>query len=83
MTDDELLDLIAEEALIDREKLVRDATLEDIGLDSVDVVSVVFAAEEKYGVEIAEDAFKDVTNLGGFLDTLKGIVAAKEAQQTG
>jgi acyl carrier protein len=83
MTDDELLDLIAEEALIDREKLVRQATLEDIGLDSVDVVSVVFAAEEKYGVEIPEDAFKDVTNLGGFLDILKGIVAAKEAQQTG
>ena len=83
MTDDELLDLIAEEALIDREKLVREATLEDIGLDSVDVVSVIFAAEEKYGVEIPEDAFKDVTNLGGFLDILKGIVAAKEAQQTG
>ena len=78
-SDDELLDLIAEEALIDREKLVRDATLEDIGLDSVDVVSVVFAAEEKYGIEISEDAFKDTTNLGGFLDTLKGLIQAKPA----
>lgn len=83
MTDDELLDLISEEALIDREKLVREATLEDIGLDSVDVVSVVFAAEEKYGVEIAEEAFKEVKDLGGFLDVLKGLIAAKEAQQPG
>jgi len=78
-SDDELLDLIAEEALIDREKLVREATLEDIGLDSVDVVSVVFAAEEKYGIEIAEEAFKDTSNLGQFLDTLKGLIAAKPA----
>ena len=78
-TDDELLDLVAEEALIDRAKLVREATLEDIGLDSVDVVSVVFAAEEKYGVEIAEDAFKDVSNLGQFLDIIKGLIEAKAA----
>ncbi|HZZ37015.1 MAG TPA: phosphopantetheine-binding protein [Caulobacteraceae bacterium] len=78
-SDDELLDLIAEEALIDREKLVREATLEDIGLDSVDVVSVVFAAEEKYGIEIAEEAFKDTSNLGQFLDTLKGLIEAKPA----
>ena len=44
--DDELMDIIAEEALIDRSKLVPDAKLEDIGLDSVDLVSAVFAIEE-------------------------------------
>jgi acyl carrier protein len=54
--DDELIDIIAEEALIDRAKLDPAAKLEDIGLDSVDLVSVVFAIEEKYGIEIAEDA---------------------------
>ena len=76
--DDELLDLVAEEALIDRSKLVRDATLEDVGLDSVDVVSVVFAIEEKYGAEIAEDAFKDTVNLGDFVDKLKAVIEAKQ-----
>ena len=77
--DDELLDLVAEEALIDRSKLVREATLEDVGLDSVDVVSIVFAIEEKYGAEIAEDAFKNTLNLGEFVDTLKGLIEAKQA----
>jgi acyl carrier protein len=72
--DDELLDLIAQEALIDRAKLTREATLADIGLDSVDVVSVVFAVEEKYGIEVAEDAFKDTTNLGQFLDILEALI---------
>lgn len=77
--DDELLDLVAEEALIDRSKLVREATLEDVGLDSVDVVSIVFAIEEKYGAEIAEDAFKNTLNLGEFVDTLKSLIEAKQA----
>jgi acyl carrier protein len=72
--DDELLDLIAQEALIDRAKLTREATLADIGLDSVDVVSVVFAVEEKYRVEIAEDAFKDTANFGQFLDILETLI---------
>jgi len=72
--DDELLDLISQEALIDRAKLTREATLSDIGLDSVDVVSVVFAVEEKYEVEIAEDAFKDTANLGQFLDIIEAVI---------
>jgi len=76
--EDELLDLVAEEALIDRSKLVREATLEDVGLDSVDVVSVVFAIEEKDGAEIAEDAFKDTENLGDFVDKLKAVIEAKQ-----
>jgi acyl carrier protein len=77
--DDELLDLIAEEALIDRAKLVRGATLESIGLDSVDLVSVVFAVEEKYHIEIAEDAFAKTGNLGDFLDTLEGLIEKRKA----
>jgi acyl carrier protein len=77
--DDELIDLIVEEALIDRDKVVREATLETIGLDSVDMVSVVFAVEEKYGVEIPENAFEKVDNLGQMLDVLETLIEQKKA----
>ena len=77
--DDELIDIIAEEALMDRAKLVRAATLEDIGLDSVDLVSVVFAIEEKYGIEIAEDAFDRSDTLGAVLAKIDGLIDAKAA----
>jgi acyl carrier protein len=76
---DELIDLTADEALIEKSKLNPEATLADLGLDSVGVVSVVFAVEEKYGVEISEDAFKDITDFGGFLSVLEGVVEAKRA----
>lgn len=74
-SDEDLIDLISGEALIDRQLLTREATLADVGLDSVGVVSVIFAVEEKYGVEISEDAFIDTVNLGQFLDTLEAIIA--------
>ena len=51
-SNDELLDLISEEALIDRAKLGPQETLESLGIDSVDAVSVMFAVEEKYGVRL-------------------------------
>jgi len=54
-TNDQLLDLIAEEALIDRSKLAPQSTLEALGIDSVDAVSVLFAVEEKYGVRLETD----------------------------
>ena len=77
--DDELVDLIAGEALIDREKLVRGATLADLGLDSVDVISSIFAVEEKYAVEVPQDAFAATVNLGEFLDALKAVVEKSRA----
>jgi acyl carrier protein len=77
--DEELLDIIAEEALIDRAKLDRSAKLEDIGLDSVDLVSVVFAIEEKYGIEIAEDAFDRSDTLAVVLQKIEALIDAKAA----
>ncbi len=76
---EELIDLIAAEALIDKAKLIPTATLADVGLDSVGVVSLVFAVEEKYDVEVAEDAFTDVSDLGDFLTRLETIINAKRA----
>ena len=73
--EEELIDLIAGEALIARDLLTRRATLPEIGLDSVGVVSVLFAIEEKYGVEIGDDAFANTADFGQFLDVLKSAIA--------
>jgi acyl carrier protein len=77
--DEELIDIIAEEALIDRAKLDPAAKLEDIGLDSVDLVSVIFAIEEKYGIEIAEDAFDRSDTLAVVMQKIEALIDAKAA----
>jgi len=68
-----------DDELIDRAKLDPAAKLEDIGLDSVDLVSVVFAIEEKYGIEVAEDAFDRSDTLGTVLSKIDALIDAKGA----
>jgi acyl carrier protein len=55
-TEDELLDLIAQTTKLDRSKFVREAPLTSLGIESLDVVEVIFALEEKYDIEIPFNA---------------------------
>jgi NADH dehydrogenase (ubiquinone) 1 alpha/beta subcomplex 1 len=47
--------------------------VEDLGLDSLDVVEVVMAVEEEFGVEIPDevaDGFKNLGDVGNYLESL-------------
>jgi acyl carrier protein len=78
-TQSDLLDLIAHAAIIDRERLVREATLSDLGISSLDVITMLFELEEKYGVVIEEGAMPQMTTLGEMLDFLVGRINAEAA----
>jgi acyl carrier protein len=78
-TETDLLDLISREAIIDREKLVRSATLEDLGISSLDVISMLFELEEKYGVAIEEGDMPQMTTLGEMVDFLLARINAEAA----
>ena len=77
VTQDQLLDLISEEAIIDREKLVREATLGDLGISSLDVITMLFELEEKYGVIIEEGDMPQMTTLGEMVDFLLSRINAE------
>jgi acyl carrier protein len=70
ITEDELLNLIAEEAIVDRQKLVREATLGDLGISSLDVITLLFQLEESYGVVIEEGDMPTMSTLGEMVDFL-------------
>ncbi len=74
-TNDELLDLISEEALIDRTKLGPQETLESLGIDSVDTVSVLFAVEEKYGVRLEVEELSREQTLGQLMQLVQSKAA--------
>ncbi len=77
---DELIEVIAAEAQVDRAKLEPDATLEEIGLDSVDLVSVIFAVEDKYGVSIGESDLERSATLGEMVQVIQKKIDEKAAQ---
>ena len=66
----DLLDLFAHEAALERAKLVPEATLADLGISSLDLVTLLFELEQKYGVVIEEGEMPALSTLGEMLDWL-------------
>ena len=73
---DKVLDLISEEVPIDRAKLDPSATLESLDIASLDMISVMFALEDKYNIVVEQDDVKDAKTL----NDLVNIVLAKAPQ---
>ena len=67
-----------EEALFDaiadvgpeRADIRRDATLEDLDIDSLDLVEIAQLVEEAWGVELDPQEFADVKTVGDALDVV-------------
>ncbi len=49
---DQMLDIVAAETGVTRERLLPDARLADLDVASLDLVQAIFAIEERFGVEI-------------------------------
>jgi len=75
-TIDEILDVVAQKAMIDRSKLTRDAKLTDLNVSSLDMVEVIFALEDKFGIELP---FNANTSAAEF-ETVSDVIAMVEKQ---
>lgn len=82
-TKEKLYKIIAEQAMIDVSDVNDQATLDDLGLDSLAVVEAVFAIEETFDVQVpfnannpSESEF-DITNVGTMVAAVEKLVAEK------
>ncbi len=59
----EMVEIIVEQLSVEKDKVVPDASfVDDLGADSLDLVELIMAMEEKFDIEIPdEDAEKIVT----------------------
>jgi acyl carrier protein len=76
ITADDVLTIISEEVPIDRAKLDPAATLESLDIASLDMISVMFALEDKFGVVIEQDDVKDAKTLQDFVDVVQAKAGA-------
>ncbi len=58
-----VLATIAEELKIDKSSIKDDATFQDLGADSLDMVQIVMKFEEQFGMEISDEDAEKMTNL--------------------
>ena len=79
ITADQILDIIAEEVPIDRADLKPEATLEALNIASLDMISVMFALEDKFGVIIEQTDIAEVKTLAEFITVVQGKAESKAA----
>jgi acyl carrier protein len=69
--ENQIVDVFVTEGMIDRSALKPDATLESLGVQSVDVMMILMSIEEKFGVYIPiEGNLSESKNLGEFINHL-------------
>jgi acyl carrier protein len=52
----------------DPDVVTRDATLDDIDVDSLDLVELTQVVEEKYGIDLDGEDFKKIKTVGDVVD---------------
>ncbi len=77
-TIDTLRGILERDHALARERLVPEATLEDLGLDSLATIEMLWNVEEEFGVEVPSDPVP-LRTLGEVADYVDSLVAARAA----
>jgi acyl carrier protein len=73
----DVYDIIAEKSAVDRAKLKRDAKLTDLEIESLDVVEIIFAVEEKFDIHVpynANDQELEFQTVGDVVDAVQKLI---------
>ena len=75
-------EIIAKEVSIDASEITRDSTMEDLKIESIDLVQIMFAIEEEFDIYLADqDVGFDIKNVGQVVDAVEKLVACKSPDE--
>jgi acyl carrier protein len=73
--------VIAKTQKIPAESVTVDKTFEDLKIDSLDGINILFALEEEFKIDIPDDAANKIRSVGEMVDGLEKLIAGKAAQE--
>ena len=68
---------IAQQKMISVEDIMLDSSLEALGITSLDSISLVFAIEDKYGVEVPNEELKKVRTVRDIVEGVDALIKKK------
>jgi len=87
MSDDvrqKVIEIIAEQAVLEPSDVTMDATLEDLGVDSLGLVESIFAIEEAFDISVPfnanapEESEFDISSVAAIVSAVEGLVAEQK-----
>jgi acyl carrier protein len=79
-TTEKVLDLIAATKRIPRESVSINSTFEELGMDSLDAINLMYEIESTFNISVPDEAVKSVANVRQLMEKLKAVLA--EVPQT-
>jgi acyl carrier protein len=77
---DDVFDIIAKQAKIERDIIKPDSTLKDLGIASLDAIEVIFDIEEHFNITMPDrEANFDADTVQGLIDAVNEGLATKAA----
>ena len=80
---DKIIEIIAEQAVLEVSDVTMDSTLEDLGIDSLGLVESIFAIEEAFDIQVpfnANDPSEgdfDMSSIASIVNAVEGLVKAQ------
>ncbi len=74
-----VLNVIAATKRIPREQVTIDSEFQQLGIDSMDAVEILFALESEFDISIPDDEVRAVRNIRQMAEGVERLVAAKAA----
>ncbi len=80
---DKVIEIIAEQAVLEPYDVTMDSTLEDLGIDSLGLVESIFAIEEEFDISIPFNANEpdasdfDISNVAAIVSGIEQLMAEK------
>lgn len=66
--------IIVDKLSVDENEVTMDASFEDLGADSLDIVEIVMALEEEFDIEISDDEAEQAKTVGDVVNYLVTVV---------
>ncbi len=79
MTDsvaEKVVGMLASVKHIPRERITLDSSLQDLGFDSLDVITMLFELEKEFEIAIPDDEARSVTSVRGIVERIRKLLAA-------
>ena len=75
-----VLKVIATSKRVPREQVTIDSEFQQLGIDSMDAVEILFALENEFDISIPDEEVRNVRNVRHMCEGVERLVAAKTAE---